>query len=387
MEDLTKAIRIQAERTPFKEHSVPLYLTSSYRFDSAEEMADLFAGTIEGNIYSRYSNPNVTELIDKIAALEGAETGWATASGMAAVFTTFMALLESDNHIVASRAVFGSTHQLFQNIFPKYCITTTYVDIATEAEWEAAITPNTKILYVETPSNPGMDIADLTFLGNLARKHQLLLVVDNCFASPYLQNPIRFGADLVIHSTTKYIDGQGRTLGGIIVGQKYWIDKIEAFARHSGPALSPFNAWLLSKSVETLPLRMERHSQNALALAQYLSEHPQIETVKYPFLPSFPQYDLARQQMKMGGGIVSFYIKGGITEGRTFINGLSMCSISANLGDTRSIVTHPASSTHAKLSPEERLLVGISDNLIRISVGLEHITDIIADIDTALSQI
>lgn len=383
----TQAIRSQAEKSQYKEHSVPVYMTSSYRFASAEEMASLFAGETEGNIYSRYSNPNTTELIEKVCLLEEAEAGWATASGMAAVFTSFMALLKSGDHIVSSRSVFGSTHQLFTNIFPKFEIETTYADILNLDDWEEKIKPNTKILYAETPSNPGVDLIDLAALGRLARKHNLLLVVDNCFASPYLQNPIRDGADLVIHSATKYIDGQGRTLGGLIVGSKILIDKVEAFARHSGPAMSPFNAWILSKSLETLPIRMEKHSDNALKLAIFLEQHEQVALVKYPFLPSFSQYELAKKQMKMGGGIVTFYVKGGLDEGRRFINSLQMCSISANLGDTRTIVTHPASTTHAKLKPEERLAVGISDNLIRVSVGLEHIQDIISDIAQALKAV
>ena len=380
----TKAIRTQLKRSQFKEHSVPLYMTSSYRFDEAEEMRALFAGEREGNVYSRYSNPNTTEFIQKIADMEGAEAGWATASGMAAVFTTFASLLEKGDHILSCRSVFGSTHQLFQNIFPKWDITTTYVNSNSPNLWEQKIQPNTKLLYAETPSNPAIDVLDLEWLGMLAKKHDLILVIDNCFATPYLQKPIEYGTHLVIHSATKYLDGQGRTMGGVIVGERELIDRIEAFARHSGPALSPFNAWILSKSLETLAIRMERHSENALKLAQFLEKHPKVEQVRYPFLPSHPQHKLAKKQMRTGGGIVSFYAKGGIEEGKKFLDRLQMVSMSANLGDSRTIATHPASTTHAKLTEEERQSVGVLPNLVRISVGLEHIEDIIQDIDQAL---
>ena len=380
----TKAIRTQLKRSQFKEHSVPLYMTSSYRFDEAEEMRALFAGEREGNVYSRYSNPNTTEFIRKIADMEGAEAGWATASGMAAIFTTFAALLETGDHILSCRSVFGSTHQLFQNIFPKWGITTTYVDSNSSYLWEQKIKSNTKLLYVETPSNPAIDILDLELLRSLSEKYNLILVVDNCFATPYLQKPIEYGAHLVIHSATKYLDGQGRTMGGVIVGERELIDRIEAFARHSGPALSPFNAWVLSKSLETLAIRMERHSENALKLAQFLEKHPKVERVRYPFLPSHPQHELAKKQMRTGGGIVSFYAKGGIEDGKKFLDSLKMISLSANLGDSRTIATHPASTTHSKLTEEERQSVGVLPNLVRISVGLEHIDDIIQDIDQAL---
>jgi O-succinylhomoserine sulfhydrylase len=382
----TLAIRTQTERSQFNEHSTPLHLTSSFVFDDAEQMRAMFSDEIEGNLYSRFSNPTTTELIDKVAQMEGAEAGWATATGMAAVFTSLAGLLQSGDHVVSCRSIFGSSHILFTKIFPKWNISHSYVDVNKPEDWESAIQENTKILFVETPSNPGVDIIDLQYLGDLAKKHKLLLLVDNCFATPYLQKPIDFGAHLIIHSATKYMDGQGRVLGGIIVGTKDLIEEVKAFARHSGPALSPFNAWILSKSLETLALRMDRHSENALALAKFLEKHPQVDLVKYPFLESHPQYEIARKQMKKGGGILSFIIKGGIEEGKRFLNAIEMVSLSANLGDSRTIVTHPASTTHARLTEEERLEVGIKPGLIRISVGLEHIDDITEDIRKALEK-
>lgn len=381
----TIAIRLQAERSQYKEHSVPLYLTSSYKFDDAEEMRALFANEKEGNVYSRYANPNTSELIEKMSALEGAETGWATATGMAAVFTTFMSFLSSGDHILSSRSVFGSTHQLLNGIFPKWNISYTYADLDSKEQWENGIQPNTKIIFIETPSNPGIDIIDLEWIGQLAKKHNILLVVDNCFATPYLQQPLKYGADISIHSATKFIDGQGRTLGGIILGSDKLIRQIEAFARHSGPAMSPFNAWLLSKSLETLAVRMDRHCENALKVAEFLEAHPKIKKVMYPFLPSHPQYEIAKKQMKLGGGIVTMIIDGGVAAAGGFMDKLKMFSISANLGDTRSIATHPATSTHAKLAEEERLQVGIEQGTIRLSIGLEHIDDILKDIEQALA--
>lgn len=380
----TQAIRTQNERSQFNEHSTPLHLTSSFVFDDAEQMRALFADEIEGNIYSRFSNPNTTELIDKICLLEGAEAGWATATGMAAVFTSLAALLKQGDHVLACRSIFGSTHTILTKLLPKWGITHSYVDANDTENWKNAVTPNTKILFIETPTNPGIEILDLEWLGKFAKQHQLLLLVDNCFATPYLQQPIKYGADLVIHSATKYIDGQGRVLGGLIAGKKELITEIKAFARHSGPALSPFNAWVLSKSLETLAVRMDRHSENALKLAQWLEKHPEVEWVKYPFLPSHPQYHIATKQMKAGGGMVSFNVKGGIEKGRNFLNQLQMISMSANLGDTRSIATHPASTTHSKLTEQERAETGILPGLIRVSVGLEHVDDIIADIEQAL---
>lgn len=380
----TIAIRTQTERSSHKEHSVPIYLTSSYKFDDAEEMRALFAGEKEGNVYSRYSNPNTAELIEKMALLEGAENGWATATGMAAVFTTFATFLKNGDHVLSSRSVFGSTHQLLSNIFPKWGVTYSYADLDKPAGWEALIQPNTKMIFVETPSNPGIDIIDLEFLGSLAKKHKVMFVVDNCFATPYLQQPLRLGAHVSIHSATKYIDGQGRTLGGMILASDEIIKEIEGFARHSGPAMSPFNAWILSKSLETLAVRMDRHCENALKVAQYLENHPQIKRVKYPFLPSHPQHEIAKKQMKQGGGIVTIVLAGGLGAARKFMDGLQMFSISANLADTRSIATHPATSTHSRLTEEQRLEVGIEQGSIRLSIGLEHINDILADIEQAL---
>lgn len=380
----TKAIRTQTERTKFGEHSTPIYLTSSYVFEDAEHMRAMFAGEVEGNVYSRYSNPTVDEFVAKICLMEGAEAGWATASGMAAVFSTFAALLDAGDEVLSSRSVFGSTHKLFTQIFPKWNINTNYVSINELSEWENAITPKTKILYLETPSNPALDIVDLEEAGQLAKKHNLIYVVDNCFTTPIIQNPIKYGVDLVIHSATKYIDGQGRSLGGAIVGKQELIDEIEAFARHSGPCLSPFNAWILSKSLETLQIRMERHSQSALGIAKRLQDHKNVEWVKYPFLQTHPNYETARKQMSMGGGIVTFGIKDGLEAGRNFLDSLKMCSLTANLGDSRTIATHPASTTHSKLSEEERQKVGISQGLIRLSIGLENIEDIWEDIQQAL---
>ncbi|MEM1337460.1 MAG: aminotransferase class I/II-fold pyridoxal phosphate-dependent enzyme [Bacteroidota bacterium] len=381
----TNAIRNQLERTQFLEHSVPLYLTSSYVFEDAEDMRASFAEEKERNIYSRYSNPNTSELIDKICQMEGAASGFAFASGMAAVFSTFAALLESGDHMLSCSSVFGSTHTLCTNFFPKWQIGTTYFDVNEIAHIEQYIKPNTKIIYVESPTNPGVDILDLHFLGKVAEDHGILFIVDNCFASPYLQQPIRFGADLVIHSGTKLIDGQGRVLAGITVGNAELIDKIYRFARITGPALSPFNAWVLSKSLETLAIRVDRHCENALQLAQYLENHSGVNWVKYPFLRSHPQYDIAKKQMKAGGSVVAFEVRGGLDAGKTFFDRIKLLSLSANLGDTRSIVTHPASTTHSKLSEEERHKVGITDGMVRVSVGLEHIDDIIADVAQALA--
>ncbi len=380
----TIAIRTQTERSANKEHSSPIYLTSSYKFDDAEEMRALFANEKQGNVYSRYSNPNTSEFIEKMCLLEGAEDGFATATGMAAIFTTFGAFLKSGDHILSSRSIFGSTHQLLTNVFAKWGVTFDYADLDKPQDWEALIKPNTKIIFVETPSNPGIDIIDLEFLGDLSKKYKTLFVVDNCFATPYLQQPINLGADISIHSATKYIDGQGRVLGGIILGTKALMTEIMGFARHSGPSLSPFNAWILSKSLETLAVRMDRHCENALKVAEYLEKHPKIKSVKYPFLPSHPQYKIAKKQMTQGGGIVTIVVNGGIDGARSFMDGLKMFSISANLADTRSIATHPATSTHSKLTEEQRLQVGIEQGSIRLSIGLEHIDDIIKDIEGAL---
>ena len=384
MKDETIAIRKHIDRTYQKEHSNPLYLTSSFVFDSAEEMAAVFADEQEGNIYSRYSNPNVDELIEKVALLEEAEGGWATSSGMAAVFTTFAALLKAGDHIVSSRSVFGSTHRLFTEIFPKWGITTTYVDALDYEGYANAMQDNTKILYLETPSNPALEIIDIERVATICKSKNVLFAVDNCFATPVLQKPITLGADISIHSTTKYMDGQGRTLGGLILASNALISKIEAFARHTGPALSPFNAWIISKSIETLSLRVLHMSNGALEIAKRLENHPAISFVKYPFLESHPNVDVAKKQMKAGGGIVTFELKGGLDAGRKFLNNLEIFSLTPNLGDAKSIATHPASTTHSKLKPEERLAVGISDGLVRLSIGLENLEDLWKDIENAL---
>jgi O-succinylhomoserine sulfhydrylase len=382
----TLAIRIQNERSQEAEHSVPLYLTSSYVFDDAEQMRAAFSDEIEANIYSRYSNPNVDELLEKVARLEAGEAAWATATGMAAVFTTFAALLQNGDHIVSSKSVFGSTHQLFVNILPKWGITTTYVDAIDYEGYERAIKPETKIVYIETPSNPGLDIIDIKRLAAICKAKNVLLVVDNCFATPVLQQPLKLGAAIVIHSATKYMDGQGRVLGGLIVSTKEIIAQIQGFARHSGPALSPFNAWILSKSLETLHLRMEKHCSQAYEIALRLEKNEQVAWVKYPFLDSHPQQSIAKDQMRYGGGIVTFQVKGGLEAGRKFLDKLNLFSLTPNLGDSRSIATHPASTTHSKLKPEEREAVGISDGLVRLSIGLEHLEDIWEDIEQALQQ-
>lgn len=381
----TEAIRTQLERSQYLEHSSPLYLTSSFVFEDAEDMRASFAEEKERNIYSRYSNPNSSEFIEKVCKMEGAADGFAFASGMAAVFSTLAALLDSGDHILSARSIFGSTHSLFTNFFPKWNITHSFFEIDELDSIEKHITPKTKILYAESPTNPGVDILDLEALGVVAKKHGLILIIDNCFASPYLQQPIKFGADLVIHSGTKLMDGQGRVLAGITVGSKELIDKVYRFSRITGPALSPFNAWILSKSLETLAIRVDRHCENALKLATYLEAHEKINWVKYPFLKSHPKYHVAKKQMKAGGCVVAFEVKGGLDAGRNFFDAIELLSLSANLGDSRSIITHPASTTHSKLSVEERLSVGITDGSVRISVGLEHIDDIIKDISQALN--
>ncbi|MGX5685206.1 O-succinylhomoserine sulfhydrylase [Chryseobacterium cucumeris] len=380
----TSAIRTQTERSQFDEHSTPLYLTSSFIFQDAEDMRASFAEEKSKNLYSRFSNPNVTEFTDKIAKMEGAEAGYAFATGMAAIYSTFAALLNAGDHIVSCQSVFGSTHTLFTKYFPKWNIETSYFKAEDAANVEQYIKPNTKILYLETPTNPAIEILDLEFFGQIAKKHNLIFIVDNCFATPYLQQPIKYGADIVVHSATKLIDGQGRVLGGIAVGKEDLIREIYLFARNTGPALSPFNAWVLSKSLETLAIRVEKHCENALKVAEFLESHPNVELVKYPFLKSHPSYEVAKKQMKLGGNIVAFEIKGGIEGGRNFLDKIQMCSLSANLGDTRTIVTHPASTTHSKLSDEERNEVGITAGLVRCSVGLENVDDIIADLKQAL---
>ncbi len=383
----TKAIRTQTETSQHREHSVPIFATSSFVFEDAEQARALFADEQEGNIYTRFSNPNNNEFVEKLCALEGTEDGVATASGMAAMFISIAAFVSSGDHILASRSLFGSTHQILTKLLPRWGITHTYVNIHDAPEvWERSLQKNTKMIFVETPSNPGLDLIDLVWMGKFAQQHRLILNVDNCFATPYLQNPATLGADIVTHSATKFIDGQGRTIGGAVLGKKELIKEVRFLARHTGPALSPFNGWILSKSLETLAVRMEKHCQNALVLAEFLEKQEEVLSVKYPFLPSHPQHALAQKQMRLGGGLLTFELKGGLDRGRNFLNAVDMLSFTANLGDTRSIVTHPASTTHSKLSDEERATVGITPGLIRLSVGLEHVEDIQADILQAIEK-
>ena len=382
----TDAIRNQTERTQFLEHTTPLYLTSGFVFEGAEEMRASFAEEKERNLYSRFTNPNTTEFVNKVVTMESAEAGYAFATGMAAIFSSLAALLNAGDHIVSCRSVFGSTHSMFTKYLPKWNIETSYFKVDEVDLVESLIKENTKILYVESPTNPAVDVLDLDVLGKIAKKHNLIFIVDNCFATPYIQQPIKFGADLVIHSATKLMDGQGRVLGGVTVGKKELIREIYLFSRNTGPAMSPFNAWVLSKSLETLALRVEKHCENAHKVATFLASHKNVTSVKYPFLKSHPQYEVAKKQMKLGGNIVAFEIKGGIEAGRKFLNNIKMCSLSANLGDTRTIVTHPASTTHGRLLEADRLEVGITDGLVRCSVGLENVEDIINDLTQALNS-
>jgi O-succinylhomoserine sulfhydrylase len=386
LDPVSQAVRIQTPRTQQGEHSTPLYITSSFCFDDAEAMRAAFAEESDDNIYSRFSNPNVDEFTRKMVALEGAEAGFSTSSGMSAVFGSFMALLKQGDHFICSSSIFGNTNTVIKKYLPNFGITCTMVHAGDEAAWEAAVLPNTKMVYLETPTNPQLEVLDLEWIGKFAKRHQLILSVDNCFATPLLQKPIEYGADLVVHSATKWIDGQGRVLGGVVVGRADLMREIYLFCRVTGPSLSPFNAWVLSKSLETLDVRMERHCRNALTVAETLQQQAQVSLVKYPFLPSHPQYTIAKKQMKNGGGVLCFEINGGVEAGRKFLNALKMISVTANLGDTRSIASHPASTTHSKLSEAERLAVGITPGLIRLSVGLENVDDIIADILQALNS-
>ncbi|WP_395618537.1 trans-sulfuration enzyme family protein [Aquirufa sp.] len=387
MQKQTKAIRIQAERSQNREHSVPLYLTSSFTFDDAEQGRAIFAEEMAGNIYSRYMNPNVDEFVEKMNMLENAEDGIAFSTGMAAIFASMAGLLKAGDHIVASNALFGSCIQILTKITSKWGIECTFVPGADINAWKAAFKPNTKFFFCESPSNPGLELIDIKELAALKEDNDIILAVDNCFATPILQTPLDLGADLVIHSATKYIDGQGRVLGGVICGKKVYIDEIRFFARHTGPSLSVFNAWVLSKSLELLDLRMQKHSENAQSLAEVLEGHKALHAVKYPFLKSHPQYELAKRQMKYGGGILTIDIKGGFEKVIAFSKLLKIASISPNLGDTRTIITHPASTTHAKIPAEEKAALGITDGLVRIAVGLESIGDLKADFLQALNQI
>ncbi len=387
MQKQTKAIRIQADRSQNREHSVPLYLTSSFTFEDAEAGRAIFAEEKAGNIYSRYMNPNVDEFVEKMVMLENAEDGLAFSTGMAAIFASMAGLLKAGDHVVASNALFGSCIQILTKITAKWGIECTFVPGADIKAWKSAIQPNTKFLFCESPSNPGLELIDLPALAALKEGTDMVLVVDNCFATPILQTPLDLGADLVIHSATKYIDGQGRVLGGVICGKKVYMDEIRFFARHTGSSLSPFNAWVLSKSLELLDLRMQKHSENAMALALALEGHEALVQVKYPFLKSHPQYELAKRQMKYGGGILTLDIQGGFEKVVAFSKHLKIASISPNLGDSRTIITHPASTTHAKLPAEEKASLGITSGLVRVAVGLESIEDLISDFKQALNAL
>jgi O-succinylhomoserine sulfhydrylase len=382
----TTSIRTQAEQSIYREHSVPLYLTSSFTFDSAEHGSALFQGTAEGNLYSRFSNPNTEEFIKKLCLLENYEAGVSTASGMAAVYTSLVSLLQSGDHLIASKNSFGNTLYIIQHILPKMGVEHTLVELDDEQSWIQAVRPNTKVLYLETPSNPTLKIVDLSFISKLCKDNNIISIVDNCFATPYLQKPSEFGIDISIHSATKYIDGQGRVLGGAILASKELINYCYEFVRRTGACLSPFNAWILSKSIETLAIRMDRHCSNAMTIATWLTDHPLVENVIYPFLPHMKDYALAKKQMKLGGGLVAFEIKGDSNNAIKFLNGLKIHSLTANLGDSRSIATHPASTTHSKLDKSQRQNVGITSNFIRLSVGLEHVDELITDIDQSLSN-
>jgi O-succinylhomoserine sulfhydrylase len=383
----TLAIRQQTERSSQKEHSVPIFATSSFVFDTAEEARATFAEEVGGNIYSRFSNPNNDEFISKLCLLEKAEDGIATASGMAAMFASMAAFVKQGDHLLVSRAIFGSTHQIVTQILPRWGVQCDYVDVAEGMEgWESRVRDNTRLFFIETPSNPGLEILDMEKLARLAHSRNIILIVDNCFATPFIQNPIAWGAHIVTHSATKFMDGQGRTLGGAILGSKELIAQVRFFARHTGPAMSPFHGWILSKSLETLAVRMERHCQNALEAARFLEDAPGVAWVRYPFLASHPQHELAKKQMRLGGGLITLELNGGKAAATKFIDQLKLFSITANLGDTRSIATHPASTTHARLSNEERFQVGITDGLVRLSIGLEHIDDILADLAGGLKD-
>lgn len=382
----TKAIRIQTDRTAQREHSTPIFPTSSFVFDDAEQMRALFADELEGNVYSRFTNPNCQEFEQKMAALEGVDTAVATGSGMAAVFASMMGLLRAGDHLLATKAIFGATRTVIDQFLPRWGIECTYLDGSDVASWQAAVRPTTKMFFLETPSNPGLDIVDLAAAGQFCRENGLIFNVDNCFATPYLQQPALFGADIITHSATKFIDGQGRVMGGVVAGRADLLVEIKKFCRSTGPSLSPFNAWILSKSLETLAVRMDRHCENARALALFFSKKEGVQNVKYPFLESHQAHEIAKKQMKNGGGLLTFELTGGLDAGRRFLDALELCSLSANLGDTRTIATHPASTTHAKLTAAARLDSGITDGLIRISVGLEHVDDLIFDLERALNQ-
>ena len=374
------AVRAGQERSQFGEHSEALYLTSSYVFKSAAEAAARFSGEEPGNIYSRFTNPTVTMMQERLAALEGAEACIATASGMAAIMTTVMGLMSGGQHLVSSRSIFGSTQVLFDQILKRFGIETTYVDGADAAAWQAAIRPNTKLLFLETPSNPLTEVCDIEAIAKVAHQAGALLAVDNCFCSPALQLPLQMGADLIIHSATKYLDGQGRVLGGAICGSKALIEEPFKVLRSGGPSISPFNAWIILKGMETLSIRMQAQSANALELARRLEANPKVARVYYPGLPSHPQHALAMKQQKTGAAVLAFDLKGGKKAAWNVIDNTRMLSITANLGDTKTTITHPATTTHGRISPEARAASGIGDGLLRIAVGLESVDDIEADL-------
>ena len=382
----TLAVRAGTHRSQFGEHSEAMYLTSSFVFESAAQAAARFSGSEAGNIYSRFTNPTVTAMQERLAALEGAEDCLATSSGMSAILATVMALLKAGDHVVCSSGVFGATVQMFNTIFSKFGIKTSYVDGGDPAKWSQAMTPATRLLFVETPSNPLTEVFDIEALSTIAKKQGALLAVDNCFCSPALQTPLALGADLVIHSATKYLDGQGRVLGGAVLGRRELIhDALFPFLRTAGPTLSAFNAWVILKGLETLAIRMEAQSRGALELARWLAKHPAIERVLYPGLPSHPQHALAMRQQKTGGAIVSFVVKGGRERAWKVIDGTRLLSITANLGDTKTTITHPSTTTHGRIGEEARARAGITEGLVRVAVGLESVRDICADLDVGLS--
>ena len=381
----TLAVRAGTVRSQFHEHSEAMFLTSSFVFRNAAEAAARFKGEEPGPIYARFTNPTVQMMEARLAALEGAERCVAFASGMAAILATVMGLMKAGDHVVASRSIFGSTVQLFSNILGRFGIETTYVSPTDPAEWRAAVKPNTRLFFVESPSNPLTEVSDIRALADIAHEVGAWLAVDNCFCSPALQQPLKFGADIIIHSATKYLDGQGRVLGGAVLGSQVLMDGVYTFLRTAGPTLSAFNAWVILKGMETLSLRMEAHSKNALALAQWLEAQPAVARVLYPGLPSHPQHQLAMAQQKTGGGIVAFELKGGQDAAWKLIDATRMLSITANLGDTKTTITHPSTTTHSRMTPEQRAAAGISDGLVRIAVGLESVADIQADLARGLA--
>ena len=383
----TLAVRAGQARTQFNEHSEALYLTSSFVFDSAAQAAARFSGEEEGNVYSRFTNPTVTAFQERLAALEGAEACVATASGMSAILSLVMALCQSGDHIVASTGLFGATRQLFGTIMPRFGIETSFVAQTDVSAWEAAIRPQTKLLFLETPSNPLTEISDVAALVSVARSKGILVVVDNCFCTPILQRPLDLGADLVVHSATKFLDGQGRVLGGAVVGGRQLTDEVFKFLRTAGPTLSAFNAWVLLKGMETLKIRLEAQSANALELARWLEAHPKVAREYYPGLESHPQFALARRQQKLGGAIVAFEVKGARAEAWKVIDACHLLSITANLGDTKTTLTHPATTTHGRLSAEQREDSGITEGLLRIAVGLEAVGDLQDDLEAGLQRI